>query len=67
MKPKTAMKKRTIFRPYYVVVNTENFDIRISRIQRIVAGIVGISENTMNKVTKRTVYNGFIIVPVLEE
>jgi DNA-binding XRE family transcriptional regulator len=47
---------------YYIVINLNDFKIRLCSCKTTVAKIVGVNRNTLASLKERAVFNGYLIV-----
>ena len=56
-------KQKTVF----VIINTKNFEVRVSRLGSTVAQIVGVHRNTISAMPCRASFKDFLVIKTTEE
>jgi len=56
-------KPKTVF----VMINTENFEVKVSKFASTTANIIGVHRNTINTMPSRAFFKGFLVIKTTEE
>ena len=61
------MIKKKNFKLYFVVINLNNFEVKITSRVTVASQIMRCSRNTIPKPPARAIINNFLFIPILEE
>ena len=61
------MIKKKHFKDFFVMINTTNFDVKVTSTIQTVASITGVDRNTIAKMPCRASFKDFLVIKTTEE